>query len=206
MTLTGSEQGQQCFGTSNVFIQDTRFSIFIIINCNQWINNNRIMMSIERYDSRGWRIVTAFNYVYNLWLFDMNLEYFFGFVIGVMFFSSMAVAQVTGQNDESTTPAINYAQTAQALLNQTMVEYNKGNSTGAEELATKAYLDNFEYVEPALEKKGAGDLMEQIEGMMREELRGMIKDNAATDEVSDHINSTNAKLTDAILILNGTSN
>jgi hypothetical protein len=33
----------------------------------------------------------------------------------------------------------------------------------------------------------------------------MIKDNATTDEVSDHINSTNAKLTDAILILNGTN-
>jgi hypothetical protein len=86
-----------------------------------------------------------------------------------------------------------------------MVEYNEGNSTGAEELATKAYLDNFEYVESALQEKGGGDLMEQIEEMMREQLRDMIKDNATTDEVSDHINSTNAKLTDAILILNGTN-
>ncbi|HEY7109607.1 MAG TPA: hypothetical protein VH415_09285 [Nitrososphaeraceae archaeon] len=135
----------------------------------------------------------------------MNLEYFFGFIIGGMFLSSIAVAQVTGQNDDSADPAINYARTAQKLLNETMVEYNEGNSTGAEELATKAYLDNFEYVESALQEKGGGDLMEQIEEMMREQLRDMIKDNATTDEVSDHINSTNAKLTDAILILNGTN-
>lgn len=94
-------------------------------------------------------------------------------------------SQDTGQNKTASTsdPAISYAQTARELLNQTKMEYSTENSTGAEELATTAYLDNFEYVEPALEEKGAGVLMEQIEGMMREELRNMIKNNVSLEEL-----------------------
>jgi hypothetical protein len=135
----------------------------------------------------------------------MNLEWFFGFLIGGKFLTSIAVAQVTGQNDESSDLAINYAQNAQVLLNQTMIEYNKGNSTGAEKLATKAYLDNFEHVEPALEEQDAPDLTKQIEENLRDELGDMINDDATIEEVAEQINSTNAKLTDAILLLNGTS-
>jgi hypothetical protein len=55
----------------------------------------------------------------------------------------------TGARD----PAITYAQTAIQLLNQTEMEYSTGNSTGAEKLATKAYLENFEQVESPLEEK-----------------------------------------------------
>jgi hypothetical protein len=43
------------------------------------------------------------------------------------------------------------------------LEYSMGNSTGAEELATEAYLENFQYVESPLEKKDAGELKEQME-------------------------------------------
>ena len=49
---------------------------------------------------------------------------------------------------------IDYLQNARNLLNQTSVEYKNSNYTGAEELAIAAYLDNFEYVENELEKKG----------------------------------------------------
>jgi hypothetical protein len=73
------------------------------------------------------------------------------------------------------------------------MEYSTGNSTGAEKLATKAYLKNFEQVESPLEEKGAGELKEQIEDMMREDLRGLIKNNASTEEVKTHINATEAK-------------
>jgi hypothetical protein len=131
----------------------------------------------------------------------MNLEWYFGFLIGGMFLSSIALGQVTGQDNRSTDPAVTYAQTARELLNQTMNEYSEGNSTGAEELATRAYLDNFEHVEAPLEVRGAGDLMHELEGMMREELRGMIKDNASVEEVGMHINATDAKLSEAISIL-----
>jgi hypothetical protein len=139
----------------------------------------------------------------------MNHEILFRLVIGTMFLSTLALgqSQVKGQNETGPTsdPAISYAQTARQLLNQTMIEYSKGNSTGAEELATRAYLDNFEYVEPALEQKGAADLKQQLEGMMREELRDMIKDGTSVEEVDAHINATDVKLMEAISNLNGTS-
>jgi hypothetical protein len=138
----------------------------------------------------------------------MNQEVLFRLVIGSMFLSTLALgqSQVKGQNEteETSDSAITFAQTARQLLNQTMDEYSRGNSSGAEELATQAYLDNFEYVEPALEQKGATDLKEQIEGMMRE-LRDMIRDDATIEEVDSHINATDAKLMEAISILNGTS-
>jgi hypothetical protein len=63
-------------------------------------------------------------------------------------------------------------------LNQTSVEYKNSNYTGAEELAIVAYLDNFEYVESELEKKGSHTLMQDIEHMMREEIRALIKNKA----------------------------
>jgi hypothetical protein len=100
--------------------------------------------------------------------------------------------------------AITYAQTAIQLLNQIEMEYSTGNPTGAEKLATKAYLENFEQVESPLEEKDAGELKEQIEDMMREDLRGLIKNNASTEEVKTHINATEAKLVEAISILNNT--
>jgi hypothetical protein len=103
-----------------------------------------------------------------------------------------------------TDPAITYAQAAIQLLNQTQMEYSTGNSTGAEELATEAYLENFEHVESPLEKKGAEELKEQIEDMMREDLRELIRNNASAEELSSHISETGAKLMEAISILNST--
>jgi hypothetical protein len=138
----------------------------------------------------------------------MNHEVLFRLVIGSMFLSTLALgqSQVKGQNETEATldSAITYAQTAQQLLNQTMVEYSTNNATGTEELATRAYLDNFEYVEPALEQKGAADLKEQIGDMMREEILDMIKTSTSADELHTLINATDAKLVEAKSILNGT--
>jgi hypothetical protein len=106
----------------------------------------------------------------------------------------------TGMTD----PAITYAQAAIQLLNQTQMEYSTGNSTGAEELGTEAYLENFEHVESPLEKKGAEELKKQIEDMMREDLRELIRNNASAEELSSHISETGAKLMEAISILNST--
>lgn len=135
----------------------------------------------------------------------MTQEVFLGFLIGPMFLSSITLGQlqVRGQNETTDRDlAITYAQTARELLNETKTEYSAGNSTEAEELATRAYLDNFEYVE--MEIKGADDLKEQIEGMMREELRDMINDNASMEDLDSHINATDGKLVEAISILNET--
>ena len=91
-----------------------------------------------------------------------------------------------------------YIGIAKQLLNQVSLEYRKGNFTGAEEFAIRAYLDNFEYVEPDLVKHGAKDLKEQIEHMMRIELRDMIKSRVSQDQLDSQISSTAIKLTEAM--------
>lgn len=98
---------------------------------------------------------------------------------------------------------IDYLQNARNLLDQTSVEYKNSNYTGAEELAIAAYLDNFEYVESELEKKGSHGLMQDIEHMMREELRDLIKNKANQTQLDMHINATDAKLLEAINLLKG---
>ena len=96
---------------------------------------------------------------------------------------------------------VDYLENARGLLNQSSFEYRNSNYTGAEELATIAYLDNFEYVEEELEKKSSHAFMEDIEHMMREELRELIKDKAQQPELDIHINATDAKLVEAINLL-----
>ena len=103
-------------------------------------------------------------------------------------------------------PSVKYAQTARNLLNQVLVEYEKGNTTGADDLATTAYLDNFEFLEGPLDKKGASDLKEAIEDPMREELRKKIENKVSQEELALHVKMLDDKLKEAILILNSTSN
>ena len=115
----------------------------------------------------------------------------------------------SGQENETTVTEnesnkfIDYLQNARNLLNQTSIEYKNSNYTGAEELAIVAYLDNFEYVESKLEKKGSHSLMQDIEHMMREELRDLIINKANQTELDMHINATDAKLLEAINLLKG---
>ncbi|MGB8449737.1 MAG: hypothetical protein WCE25_08475, partial [Nitrososphaeraceae archaeon] len=66
------------------------------------------------------------------------------------------------------------------------------------------YLDNFEYVEAPLEKKGGSEIMKQLEGMMRKDLREMIKDEVPYAKLLSHISATDTKLDEAISILNNT--
>ena len=115
-----------------------------------------------------------------------------------------ALAQESTNNTKNIDPSISYAETARNLLNQVSTEYKKGNFSGAEELAAIAYLDNFEYVEAPLEKKGGSEIMKQLEDMMRKDLREMIKDGVPYEKLLSHINATNTKLDEAISILNNT--
>lgn len=110
----------------------------------------------------------------------------------------------TAQGDEESNKFVNYLENARNLLNQTSIEYKDGNFTGAEELANTAYLDNFEHVEAELEEKGSHSFMEDLEHMMREDLRDLIQDKADQSELDMHINATDAKLVEAIDLLKGT--
>lgn len=96
---------------------------------------------------------------------------------------------------------VDYLENARGLLNLSSFEYRNSNYTGAEELATTAYLDNFEHVEEELEKKSSHAFMEDIEHKMREELRDLIKDKVQQSELDIHINATDAKLVEAINLL-----
>jgi hypothetical protein len=123
---------------------------------------------------------------------------------GIFANNSTALAQDSTNNTKNIDPSIVYTETARNLLNQVSTEYKKGNFSGADELATRAYLDNFEYVEAPLEKKGGSEIMKQLEGMMRKDLRGMIKDEVPYEKLLSHINATDMKLDEAVSILNNT--
>jgi hypothetical protein len=103
-----------------------------------------------------------------------------------------------GSNAVST---LQYIQNVRDLLKQVSVEYKKGNFTGAEQLATTAYLDNFEHVEIELVRYNATDLKEETEQMLRVELREMIKNHVTSEQVDNHISSINAKLDQAVTVV-----
>jgi hypothetical protein len=119
--------------------------------------------------------------------------------------NTSATTTTTTNNNNETTSTIKYIKTAAQLLGQVSTEYKNGNFSKADELATKAYLDNFEYVEPILEKHGAKNLMEEIEHMMRTEIRDMIKNKVSQDKLDLEVGTIRGKLLDAISVLESSS-
>lgn len=82
-----------------------------------------------------------------------------------------------------------YVDTIKSLLTQAKTEYANGNTDLALSLATKAYLDNFEFLEAPLVQAGQQELMEKVETNMRIELRDMIKTGAPSSEVNQKIDA-----------------
>ena len=64
------------------------------------------------------------------------------------------------------------------------------DATKAEELATTAYLDNFEHIEQPIGK----DLSDQGESLLREKLRAQIDGNAPVEETKQTISEINMVL------------
>lgn len=105
----------------------------------------------------------------------------------------------TTTSNEPQTP-VEFIEKIKGLLDQTITEYTNGNYTGAEELATTAYLDNFEYVEGPLAEKDKS-LMETTEIMMREDLRKMILDEVPLENLQEHIDKINENLDKSVQLL-----
>src|SRR5919112_6254356 len=84
----------------------------------------------------------------------------------------------------------------QVLLNKILDEYRAQNYTGAEELATVSYLENYEYIEAPLAEKNE-ELMEETEIMLREDLRTAIEEKAPLDQVQQLMNNINGNLDQA---------
>lgn len=90
------------------------------------------------------------------------------------------------------------------LLNQSINEYRKQNFTGAQELATSAYLDNFEFIETPLKKRDNA-LENNIEIMLREQLRQYIKDRLPLENIQQLITKIRSNLDKAEKLLPDTS-
>ena len=96
---------------------------------------------------------------------------------------------ILGVTDSEEDKLLTYVDNINMLLEEARREYNAGNTDLALSHVTKAYLNNYEYLEMPLIEAGERDLMERVEVMIREELRGMIKQGSPASEVSDQIDA-----------------
>ena len=95
---------------------------------------------------------------------------------------------------------LSYVENVRSLLQQTKEQYAAGNADEALSLATKAYLDNFEYLESSIIKQNP-ELKDDMEQMMRVELRDMIKNGSPSSEVGAHIDKILLKMNDVAKIV-----
>ncbi len=79
------------------------------------------------------------------------------------------------------------------LLDQVSSEYNDGNQDTAFSLATTAYLENYEYVEGTIASKNL-QLMQEIELMLRVDLRNMIQNGESAEDIDAKIDSIKTEL------------
>jgi hypothetical protein len=122
---------------------------------------------------------------------------------GTIFLSSAATLEASATTEEQVASEREPAElisTIRDLLNQTMIEYNRQNYTGAADLADVAYIDNFEFLEAPLAEEDE-QLMEETEITLREELSGLIEERAQPQQVQELINQINGSLDQAQQLL-----
>lgn len=90
-----------------------------------------------------------------------------------------------------------YIAKIRGLLNQVVSSYEANDKVKAKELATTAYLDNFEHIEAPIGKA----LADKGESLMREKLRDQIDNNASLDEIKQNIADINVVLDDSAAAL-----
>ena len=126
---------------------------------------------------------------------------------GTIFLSSAATLEASATTEEQVASEREPAElisTIRDLLNQTMIEYNRQNYTGAADLADVAYIDNFEFLEAPLAEEDE-QLMEETEITLREELSGLIEERAQPQQVQELINQINGSLDQAEQLLSNQS-
>lgn len=122
---------------------------------------------------------------------------------GTIFLSSAATLEASATTEEQAASEREPAElisTIRDLLNQTMIEYNRQNYTGAADLADVAYIDNFEFLEAPLAEEDE-QLMEETEITLREELSGLIEERAQPQQIQELINQINGSLDQAEQLL-----
>jgi hypothetical protein len=112
----------------------------------------------------------------------------------------ISAIQLGGATEDTGNKSLEVINNIRDLLTQVIDNYEKQNYTEAEELATKAYLDNFELIESDLAKQDQ-KLMQDTEGLLREQLRQMIKDKKTADEVQSLVDQIKVNLDSAEKLL-----
>jgi hypothetical protein len=115
-----------------------------------------------------------------------------GLISGILFISSPLNWEVSATTEE---PA-ELISTIRSLLNQTMIEYDNQNYTGAADLADVAYIDNFEFLEAPLAEENE-TLMEETETTLREDLSNLIEERAPPTQVQQLVNNITQRLDQA---------
>lgn len=105
------------------------------------------------------------------------------------------IDEITGEKSESGSLIV-YFENIEDLLAEIQTEYAAGNTDNALSLATKAYLDNYEFLEAPIAMHD-DELMEEIEIMMREELRSMIRNGESVSAINEHIDKILEELEEA---------
>ena len=126
---------------------------------------------------------------------------------GTIFLSSpvtLEASATTEEQEELEREPAELISNIRELLNQTMIEYNRQNYTGAADLADVAYIDNFEFLEAPLAEEDE-QLMEETEITLREELSGLIEGRAQPQQVQELINQINGSLDQAEQLLSNQS-
>jgi len=101
-------------------------------------------------------------------------------------------------SDASTNPTSqDYIAKIRGLLNDVVSAYESNDKIKAKELATAAYLDNFEYIEAPIGKA----LSDKGEALLREKLREQIDGNASIDEIKQNIADINKVLDESTTYL-----
>jgi hypothetical protein len=111
------------------------------------------------------------------------------------------IDEITGEESEEGGLGM-YFENIEHLLDEVKTEYDEGNTDLALSLATKAYLDNYEFLEGPISEHD-DELMVEIEVMMREDLRNMIKNGASSDDINPHIDAILEKLEEAETLVLG---
>jgi hypothetical protein len=106
------------------------------------------------------------------------------------------IDEITGEESEEESGLGVYFENIEHLLDEVKETYAEGMTDEALSLATKAYLDNYEFLEAPISQHD-DELMEEIEILMREELRDMIKTGASSDDINSHIDVILEKLEQA---------
>lgn len=102
----------------------------------------------------------------------------------------------SGEAAVSAAEAIPEIDAVRANLDKSLAAYRDGDADAAEQLAGDAYLEHFELVEGPLEEVDP-ELTEELEELIREELRGAILDERSVGEVKSLVEEAESGLDEA---------